>query len=215
MNALVTGAGGFLGLYIVEQLAARGDHVRALCRRRHASLDALGVEIVEADIRDRQATRNACRGMNVVFHAAGVTGIVGPWRHYYEVNTLGRSTSLKDVASMASAGWYTPALPASPSTATISAELTSRPLTLRIGCRTIRTARPWPSNTCWRPAAATGCSLCVTAAFDLGPARSTTGAVALARAAAGRLRRVGDGSNLIDMVYVENAASAHLLAAEP
>jgi nucleoside-diphosphate-sugar epimerase len=35
----------------------------------------------------------------------------------------------------------------------------------------------------------------------------------LARAAAGRLRRIGDGANLIDTVYVENAAEAHLLAA--
>ena len=36
----------------------------------------------------------------------------------------------------------------------------------------------------------------------------------LALAAAGRLRRVGDGTNLIDMVYVENVAEAHLLAAD-
>ena len=36
----------------------------------------------------------------------------------------------------------------------------------------------------------------------------------LARAKAGRLRRVGAGKNLIDMTYVENAADAHLLAAD-
>jgi nucleoside-diphosphate-sugar epimerase len=36
----------------------------------------------------------------------------------------------------------------------------------------------------------------------------------IARAKAGRLRRVGDGRNLIDMVYVENAALAHLQAAD-
>jgi nucleoside-diphosphate-sugar epimerase len=34
------------------------------------------------------------------------------------------------------------------------------------------------------------------------------------RARRGRLRQVGDGSNLIDMVYIENAAQAHLLAAD-
>jgi 2-alkyl-3-oxoalkanoate reductase len=34
------------------------------------------------------------------------------------------------------------------------------------------------------------------------------------RARSGKLRRVGDGRNLIDMVYVENAAAAHLLALE-
>jgi nucleoside-diphosphate-sugar epimerase len=36
----------------------------------------------------------------------------------------------------------------------------------------------------------------------------------LDRARRGRLRRVGDGTNLIDMIYVENAAEAHLLAAD-
>jgi len=36
----------------------------------------------------------------------------------------------------------------------------------------------------------------------------------LDRARNGRLRQVGDGQNLIDAVYVENAATAHLLAAD-
>jgi nucleoside-diphosphate-sugar epimerase len=34
------------------------------------------------------------------------------------------------------------------------------------------------------------------------------------RARDGRLRRIGDGTNRIDMIYVENAAEAHLLACE-
>jgi nucleoside-diphosphate-sugar epimerase len=36
----------------------------------------------------------------------------------------------------------------------------------------------------------------------------------LERARRGRLRRIGDGTNRIDTVYVENAAAAHLLAAD-
>jgi 2-alkyl-3-oxoalkanoate reductase len=36
----------------------------------------------------------------------------------------------------------------------------------------------------------------------------------LARARKGQLRQVGDGKNLIDTVYVDNAAAAHLLAAD-
>lgn len=77
MNALVTGAGGFLGQYIVEQLTARGDRVRALCRSNSVPLGKLGVEIVHADLRDRQAVVEACRGVDVVFHVAGVAGVAG------------------------------------------------------------------------------------------------------------------------------------------
>jgi nucleoside-diphosphate-sugar epimerase len=36
----------------------------------------------------------------------------------------------------------------------------------------------------------------------------------LDRARQGKLRRVGDGKNLVDMIYVENAAEAHLQAAD-
>jgi nucleoside-diphosphate-sugar epimerase len=36
----------------------------------------------------------------------------------------------------------------------------------------------------------------------------------VARARSGRLRRVGDGTNRVDMIYVENAAEAHLQAAD-
>ena len=89
MNALVTGAGGFLGLYVVEQLTARGDRVRALCRGSYPQLDALGVETVRADLRDRPAVVDACRGMDAVFHIGGMTGIGGRWKDYYEINVLG------------------------------------------------------------------------------------------------------------------------------
>src|SRR5262245_45435957 len=89
MNALVTGAGGFLGLYIVEQLVARGDRVRAFCRSRYRELDALGVETVQGDVRDAEAVAAACQGIEVVFHVAGIAGIWGPWQDYYEINTLG------------------------------------------------------------------------------------------------------------------------------
>src|SRR5687767_4412922 len=89
VKALVTGGGGFLGRYVVEQLLARGDTVRVLGRRRYAALEALGVECIAADLRDAGAVAAACAGMDVVFHVAGVAGIWGPWDHYYGINTLG------------------------------------------------------------------------------------------------------------------------------
>ena len=99
MFALVTGAGGFLGQYIVEQLLARGDRVRALGRARYPELDRLGAECVTADVRDDRATSAACAGVDVVFHAAAVAGIWGPWNHYYGINCLGTSNSRHSVMS--------------------------------------------------------------------------------------------------------------------
>src|SRR5262245_3645984 len=89
MRALVTGGGGFLGRAIVEQLVARGDQVRVLARGDYPDLPTLGVECVRGDLRDFVATRAACAGIDVVFHAAGVAGVWGPWEHYYGINVLG------------------------------------------------------------------------------------------------------------------------------
>ena len=79
MRVLVTGGGGFLGLYITEQLVARGDQVRVLCRGDYPRLNELGVQTIRGDVRDAAIVAGACVGMDVVFHTAAVPGIWGPW----------------------------------------------------------------------------------------------------------------------------------------
>ena len=66
-----------------------GTASRAMCRGKSVPLDALGVEIVRADLRDRPAAMAACQDMDVVFHVGGVAGMGDLWRRYYEVNVLG------------------------------------------------------------------------------------------------------------------------------
>src|SRR5688572_5286474 len=89
MKALVTGGGGFLGRYIVEQLLATGAQVRIFSRRRFPDLEDAGVVGLVGDLRDERAIAEACRGVDTVFHTAAVPGIWGPWSLYYETNTVG------------------------------------------------------------------------------------------------------------------------------
>src|SRR3989304_5011244 len=89
VDALVTGAGGFLGRYIVERLIARGDRVRALGRKQYPELRALGVKIIQADLGDRDSVVAACNSVEAVFHVAGITGLCGRWKDFYRINTLG------------------------------------------------------------------------------------------------------------------------------
>ena len=72
LKVLVTGGGGFLGRYVAEQLAARGDEVRSLTRGRYPELESLGVDTVQSDIRDAAAVAAACRGVEAVIHTAAV-----------------------------------------------------------------------------------------------------------------------------------------------
>jgi 2-alkyl-3-oxoalkanoate reductase len=78
MKALVTGAGGFLGLALVRALRARGDGVRALVRRPSDALAACDAEVVVGDATDAASLPAAVRGCDVVFHLAGVRRATDP-----------------------------------------------------------------------------------------------------------------------------------------
>lgn len=213
IDYLVTGANGFLGLFLVEQLVARGANVRALCRRPHPDLHRLGVETVLGDVRDADATAAACAGVGAVFHVAGVAGIWGPWSLYHDANVLG---TRHIIAGCRRHGIRRLIYTSSPSVTFDGHE--------QCGIdERAPYAQRWLCHYPHSKALAEQEVLAANATGDLatcalrphliwGPRDRQLVPRLIARARSGKLRRVGDGRNLIDMVYVENAADAHLLA---
>ncbi len=69
---LITGAGGFVGSAVVRRALDAGFAVRAMVRDRGraSNLAGLGVDVVEADMRDADAVRRAVDGCRHVFHVA-------------------------------------------------------------------------------------------------------------------------------------------------
>ncbi|HEV8004155.1 MAG TPA: NAD-dependent epimerase/dehydratase family protein [Planctomycetaceae bacterium] len=215
MKALVTGGAGFLGLYITEQLVARGDSVRVVSRRTHPRLGELGVEWQQCDIRDPKSVERACRDVDTVFHVAAVPGIWGPWKHYYETNTLGTRHVLEACRHHG-----------------ISRLIyTSSPSVIYDGADHLNVDESYPYASrylCHYPhskalaeqevLAANGLDGLATVALRphliWGPRDNQLVPRLIARARSGRLRRVGGGQNVISMSYVENAAAAHLQAAD-
>ena len=220
MNTLVTGGGGFLGQYVIEQLLARGDRVRTLCRGSYPALDALGVETVRASLLNRDATVEACRGVDVVYHVASVAGIWGPWKHFHSVNVLGTQNIVEGCRQH---GVGRLVYTSSPS-------VTFDGLAANGGAQNgVDESAPYPDRwLCHYPhtkalaeqhvLAANGTDGLLTCSLRphliWGPRDRHLIPRLLARARSGRLRRVGDGTNLIDTIYVENAATAHLQAAD-
>jgi dihydroflavonol-4-reductase len=76
-KTLVTGGNGFIGSAVVRLLAARGDSLR-LTRRKRSRLDNLKDlehEAVQCDVLDRAAVRRALKGVDRVFHLAGLVSM--------------------------------------------------------------------------------------------------------------------------------------------
>ncbi len=82
-QAVVTGAGGFIGSHLTEHLVRSGVHVRAFVHYNGAGtrgwLDgsevAADVDFFAGDVRDHDSVRRALDGAEVVFHLAALVGI--------------------------------------------------------------------------------------------------------------------------------------------
>jgi dihydroflavonol-4-reductase len=77
VTTLVTGSAGLVGSHVARLLAERGDDLRLVVRRttRRDNLIGLDGKVVTADLLDRAAVRRCLRGVDRVFHVAGLTSL--------------------------------------------------------------------------------------------------------------------------------------------
>ena len=96
-KTLVTGATGFIGSHVARLLVERGDDLRLAVQEGSDDelIRDLDVERVTCDVLDRRAVRRALKGVERVFHAAGVTSVRGADRELlFSVNVGGTKTVL-------------------------------------------------------------------------------------------------------------------------
>jgi 2-alkyl-3-oxoalkanoate reductase len=91
MAILVTGATGFLGSHVVDELLARGQTVRAFVRRPEQGerLRQRGVDVVIGDVRSADDVVRAVAGVSVVHHCAAAVGPHFSRSEIYDTNLTG------------------------------------------------------------------------------------------------------------------------------
>ena len=217
MRALVTGATGFIGSHLVEELTVRGYEIRCLVRRTSnvAFLNSLDACLVQGSLDDPESLENAVAEIDIVFHAAGLIKTKpGKSRDFYCVNCEGTQNLLDAMARSGSQPkrfvYFSSQAAAGPSPA-------SRPLTEDDPCNPITpygrsklegervvkefTARGQCSYTIIRPPAV------------FGP-RDREVLYYFKQARKGWLPAVGSARNKFSIVYVKDLVNAALQASE-
>jgi nucleoside-diphosphate-sugar epimerase len=214
MTALVTGGGGFLGGAIVRRLVARGDSVRSLSRGDYPDLRALGVAQVRGDLADPDALARAVDGCSVVFHVAAKAGLWGPYAEYRRSNVEGTRNV---IAACRARGVRRLVYTSSPSVVFDGRDMEGVDESVPYP-RRHHAAYPATKAEAERLVlAADGAELATVALrphLIWGPGDNHLLPRLAARARAGRLRRVGGRGKLVDSTYIDDAAEAHLNAAD-
>jgi nucleoside-diphosphate-sugar epimerase len=214
MKVLVTGGGGFLGKAIVRLLLEQGAEVCSFARNIYPQLTALGVEQRVGDLADLSAVIKAANGCDLVYHVAAKAGIWGKYNEFYQPNVIGTKNVIQackrcDISRLV----YT----SSPSVVFDGSDLEG-----------VDESVPYPSHFhSWYPQTKAEAEQLVLAANDAalatvalrphliwGPEDNHLVPRILERGRSGTLRRIGSRPCLVDSVYIDNAAKAHIQVAE-
>jgi dihydroflavonol-4-reductase len=101
MKVLVTGATGFLGSNLVHHLVEQGEDVRILKRPSTPPvlIGDLPLETAEGDVTDRESVERAVRGVEGIYHVAGVVSYWRPMqKQQWQVNVVGTRNVVESAA---------------------------------------------------------------------------------------------------------------------
>ena len=214
MKALVTGGGGFIGRAVIKRLLEAGWKVRSLARGRYLDLLEMGVEARQGDVSDFPAVASAAAGCDAVFHVAGKVGLWGTYPEFRKANVLGTENVVRACRER---GVKRLVFTGSPSVVFDGTDIEGvderAPYPKRFDSLYSRTKAeaerivlaadsPELSTVSLRPH------------LVWGPGENHIVSRILAQGRAGVLKRIGDFDKTVDTTYIDDAAEAHLLAAE-
>jgi 2-alkyl-3-oxoalkanoate reductase len=214
MKILITGGGGFLGSSIAKKLVALGNEVTILGRKSYPEFEKI-FHCIKADVRDLPSVNKALEGQEVVFHTAAIPGIWGDYKDFYATDVQGTENIIiachkNKVKKLI----YT----SSPSVVFGSNNIDGAneqiPYPDKYLCNYSKT-KAIAEKMVLRANGSKGlATVCIRPHLIWGPGDPHLLPRIIERAKNKKLFRVGEGKNLVDMIYIDNAVDAHIKAYE-
>ena len=214
MNILIIGGGGFLGSSIALNLVKHGHAVSVLGRKLYPELKS-SIKCIKADIRNRSDVMLAIKKQEVVFHTASIPGIWGDYNEFYSIDVQGTENiifacyenNIKKLIYTSS-----PSVVFGKSDMENIDELTLYPD--KYLCHYPKTKAMAEKLVMAANGIRGLATICIRPHLIWGPGDPHLLPRLIERAKAQKLVRVGNGKNLVDMIYIDNAVEAHLKACE-
>ncbi len=211
MKILVTGGGGFLGQALCRGLIERGHHVISFNRGHYPALAALGVGQVQGDLADAHAVAHAADGVDAIFHNAAKAGAWGSYRSYHDANVVGTQNVLAACRQHGIGRLIYTSTPSVTHRATHPVEGgAAETVPYGEGFKAhYATTKKMAEQAVLAANDDTLATIALRPRLIWGPGDHHLLPRLIERARSGRLRIVGDGLNLVDTTYIDNAAQAH------
>jgi nucleoside-diphosphate-sugar epimerase len=218
MNVFITGASGFLGGHCAEAFSRHGDHVSACVRSSsHVQLlNSLGVKLHTAALDQTDELRRAIMGANVVVHTAAKVDPYGSWPEFVEATIDGTRRVLQAAIDaganrfvhISTVGVYErPVREGVPFEETCAYGI---PYRWRYYARAKIEAEKIVLQAHMQKRLAT---TILRPTWIYGPRDATTVGRTISALRARRVKWIGNGDNLLNLVYASDAANAVVLAA--
>jgi nucleoside-diphosphate-sugar epimerase len=210
---LVTGAGGFLGSYIVRDLINLGEYeISSFSRSLYPALENLGVNQIQGDLANYEDVLNATKDIFAVIHVASMVGMWGRYSDFYKTNVIGTENIIKACKEnkvLKCVYTSTPSVVFGSESLCGVSELTPYPnkyLSMYAETKAIAEKKILEANS----------ELFSTTAIRphllFGPGDTNLIPRVIKAAKLKKLRIIGDGENLVDVTYIENASIVHVMA---
>ena len=214
-NILVTGGGGFLGLEIVKQLLDKGHKVTSLSRNHYESLEVLGVKTLKVDLTNtEEISKLDLKQFDCVFHVAALAGVWGSYDSFYNINYMGTKNLVdKCLEDQVSKFIYT----STPSVVFGDDDILNGDESLEFPSKYYtHYAKTKSMAESYVKAKSSNSFLTISIRPHLiwGEGDPHLIPRLKEKARSGRLKIVGDGDNMVDIIHVSNAAHSHILAME-